>query len=152
MRGEELQRLARETAQTLAGVSESYPFTEHVLVYKVNGRVFLIVTEDPDEPIITVKAEPPRAEALIREHQSVQRGRYLDKRHWISIGSGKSVAAGCTRRPSGLGDLRQIPTTTSGCLSTHVFRFSGAASSRLRVAARPARARARRRRTSSTLS
>lgn len=91
--GTKLQRLARGAAQALPGVSKGYPFTEHLLVCKVAGHVFLIVTEDPDEQIITVKAEPPHADALAREHESIQRGRYLDKHHWVSIGPGESVTA-----------------------------------------------------------
>ncbi len=91
--GTKLQRLAREVAEALPRVSKGYPFTEHLLVYKVAGHVFLIVTEDPDERIITVKAEPPRVDALIREHESIQRGRYLDKHHWVSLGAGESVTA-----------------------------------------------------------
>lgn len=91
--GTELQRLAREAAQALPGVSSGYPFTQHLLVYKVSGHVFLIVTEDPDEQIITVKAEPSHADALVQDHDSIQPGRYLDKHHWISMGSGESVTA-----------------------------------------------------------
>jgi predicted DNA-binding protein (MmcQ/YjbR family) len=66
-------------------------------VFKVAGRVFLIVTEDPDEQIVTVKAEGPRAEALIREHESIQHGRYLDKRHWLSVGAGGAVTTSLVR-------------------------------------------------------
>ncbi|AXE40021.1 hypothetical protein JS278_02887 [Acidipropionibacterium virtanenii] len=70
-----------------------YPFTPHLAVYKVAGHVFLIVTEDPDEQIITIKVEPAHAIALIREHASIEAGRYLDKRHWMSVGPGAGIAA-----------------------------------------------------------
>lgn len=93
MDGQELQRRARDAASDLPGVNDGYPFTKSLLVYKVCGRVFLIVTEDPEEQIITVKAEPPHADALIRDHGSIEPGRYLDKNHWISIGPGQSVSA-----------------------------------------------------------
>ncbi|MFI5476571.1 hypothetical protein ACIA6D_41120 [Streptomyces cacaoi] len=35
-------------------------------MYKVADKVFLIVTDDPDEQIITVKCEPERTRALER--------------------------------------------------------------------------------------
>lgn len=91
MDGAALQHRACDVAAALPGVSDGHPFTRHLLVYKVAGRVFLIVTEDPDEQIITVKAEPQHADGLVREHENVQRGRYLDKHHWISVGPGGSV-------------------------------------------------------------
>lgn len=40
--GTTLQRLARESAQALPGVSTGYPFTEHLLVHKIAGHVVLI--------------------------------------------------------------------------------------------------------------
>ncbi|MFI2652068.1 MmcQ/YjbR family DNA-binding protein [Micromonospora fulviviridis] len=89
--GTGLQRAALETARSLPGVEEGYPFTEGLLVFKVVGHVFLIVTEDPEEQIITVKSEPPHVDALVREHPSAQPGRYLDKHHWVSIGPGESI-------------------------------------------------------------
>ena len=89
--GSALQDVARQTAEALAEVTSGYPFTRSLLVYKVSGRVFLIITEDPNEEIITVKAEPPHIDALVTRHESIQPGRYLDKYHWVSIGPGTGV-------------------------------------------------------------
>jgi hypothetical protein len=41
--GEKLQDRARDTALALPGVSHGRPFTEQLDVYKVAGKVFLIV-------------------------------------------------------------------------------------------------------------
>lgn len=86
-----LQDRARETARSLPGVTEGYPFTDTLQVFKVAGRVFLIVTEDPDQPFITVKAEPADVQELVAEHDSVQPGRYLNKRHWITATPGPDI-------------------------------------------------------------
>lgn len=91
--GPQLQELARNTAHTLPGATEGYPFTEHLQVFKVAGRVFLVVTQDPAEQIITVKADPAHAVALIDEYETVEQGRYFDKRHWVSVGAGTSMTA-----------------------------------------------------------
>ncbi|MCX2730624.1 MmcQ/YjbR family DNA-binding protein [Saccharopolyspora sp. NFXS83] len=89
--GEQLQDTARETARALPGVTHGRPFTEQLDVYKVAGKVFLIITDDPGELIVTVKAEPEYGRLLRGRHTSITPGRYLDKRHWISLGTGPDV-------------------------------------------------------------
>lgn len=88
-----LQQTARTTADDLPGTSSGRPFVDKLDVYKVAGKVFLIVTDDPDEPIITVKAEPDRGRYLQHEHPTITPGRYLDKQHWISVGPGPRITA-----------------------------------------------------------
>ncbi|MET9718610.1 MmcQ/YjbR family DNA-binding protein [Streptomyces rochei] len=89
--GDRLQDTARQTALALSDVSHSRPFTPQLDVYKVAGKVFLIVTDDPDEQIITVKCEPEHARAQVQRHTSITPGRYLDKRHWITLGPGPGI-------------------------------------------------------------
>ncbi|MEU1570688.1 MmcQ/YjbR family DNA-binding protein [Streptomyces collinus] len=89
--GDRLQDTARRAALALADVSHGYPFTPGLDVYKVAGKVFLIVTDDPGEQIITVKCEPEHARAHVRGYASITPGRYLDKRHWISLGPGPGI-------------------------------------------------------------
>ena len=89
--GERLQSIARETARSLPGVSHGRPFVEKLDVYKVGAQVFLIVTDGPEEQIITVKADPGRGHLLRDQYVSVTAGRYLDKRHWVSVGAGDGV-------------------------------------------------------------
>ncbi|MFD5341190.1 MmcQ/YjbR family DNA-binding protein [Streptomyces hawaiiensis] len=89
--GDRLQDTACRAALGLPDVSHGYPFTPGLDVYKVADKVFLIVTDDPDEQIITVKCEPEHARAHVRGHASITPGRYLDKRHWISLGPGPGI-------------------------------------------------------------
>lgn len=89
--GARLQAVARKVAASLPDVTEGRPFVDKLDVYKAGGKVFLIVTDDPDEQIITVKADPNDGEALRAEFPSVTVGRYLDKHHWISLGAGAGV-------------------------------------------------------------
>ncbi|MDL4812662.1 MmcQ/YjbR family DNA-binding protein [Actinomadura opuntiae] len=91
--GHELQDSARATALALPGTDQGHPFTEHLEVHKVAGKVFLIITEDPDELIITLKAEPEHGRLLQRTYASITAGRYLNKRHWISVGAGRGITA-----------------------------------------------------------
>ena len=89
--GDRLQDTARQAALALPDVSHGHPFTPGLDVYKVAGKVFLIVTDDPDEQIITVKCQPERARALVHRHASITPGRYLDKRLWSSLGPGPGI-------------------------------------------------------------
>ena len=89
--GDRLQDTARRVALALPDVSHGYPFTPGLDVYKVAGRVFLIVTDDPDDQIITDKCEPEHARAQVCAHASITPGRYLDIRHWISLGPGPGI-------------------------------------------------------------
>ncbi|MFE9354967.1 MmcQ/YjbR family DNA-binding protein [Streptomyces olivaceoviridis] len=89
--GDRLQHTARQAALALPNVSHGRPFTPRLDVYKVAGKVFLIVTDDPDEQIITVKCEPEHARAQERGYATITPGRYLDKRNWISLGPGPGI-------------------------------------------------------------
>jgi predicted DNA-binding protein (MmcQ/YjbR family) len=90
--GNTLQQTARDAAVALEDVSNGRPFTPHLDVWKVHGKVFLIITEDdPDQQIITVKADPHHGDALRRDHDSITPGYYLNKQHWISVGPGPGV-------------------------------------------------------------
>lgn len=90
--GDRLQQTARDTAAALGEVSNGRPFTSHLDVWKVRDKVFLIITEDdPDQQIITVKADPHHADALRRDHDTITPGHYLNKQHWISVGPGPGV-------------------------------------------------------------
>ena len=89
--GTQLQEVARQVASALPDVMCGYPFTPALVVYKVREKVFLIVTEDPAEQIITVKAEPNHGAALRRSFATITPGRYLHKQHWITIGAGVGI-------------------------------------------------------------
>jgi predicted DNA-binding protein (MmcQ/YjbR family) len=90
--GEQLQQHARDTAVSLEFVTHGHPFTPHLEVWKVHDKVFLIVTDDdPDLQIITLKADPRHGDRLRRDIDTVTRGRYLNKKHWISIGPGVGI-------------------------------------------------------------
>ncbi|GAB2496194.1 MmcQ/YjbR family DNA-binding protein [Luteococcus sediminum] len=89
--GEQLQDRARVTARALPRVQEGYPLTATLQCFTVSGRVFLIVTEDPELPIITVKSEPEVGRALAAQYERVAPGRYFSKRHWISVAPGEGI-------------------------------------------------------------
>jgi len=86
-----IQQAARDAADALPDTGSGRPFVDKLEVYKVAGKVFLIVTDDPGEPIVTVKCEPDRGRSLQAAYESIILGRYLDKNHWTSVGPGPGV-------------------------------------------------------------
>lgn len=90
--GKQIQHIAAEVAKRLPGTSSGYPFTEHLQLWKIAGKVFLNITEDePELEIITVKTAPDHGDKLRRDHASIGLGHYLNKQHWISVASGETI-------------------------------------------------------------
>jgi predicted DNA-binding protein (MmcQ/YjbR family) len=95
--GEKLQDRARDTALALPGVSHGRPSTEQLDVYKVAGKAFLIVTDDPDERIVTLKAEPECGRLLQHEHPSIPRA-YQPNLRYPALGGVVTPGVECPGR------------------------------------------------------
>jgi predicted DNA-binding protein (MmcQ/YjbR family) len=65
--------------------TESFPFGESTLVFKVRGKMFLLVGLD-DHPLqINVKCDPEKAEELREQYSSVIPAYHMNKKHWNTI-------------------------------------------------------------------
>lgn len=58
-------------------------------MYKVVGRVFALTTLDGEPARVTLKADPPHAEALVRGYDWIIPGYHMNKRHWVTITLGE---------------------------------------------------------------
>ncbi len=90
--GEKLRDRVRGTALALHGVSHGRPFTEQLDVYKVAGKVFLIVTDDPDERIVTLKAEPEYGRLLHSKRHSPAHLSHPQTSHSVTCASSRREA------------------------------------------------------------
>lgn len=72
-------------ALELPEVTEEQPFGPEVDVYKVVGKVFLLLAPESTPPTISVKCEPGLAVALRAEHDAVIPGYHLNKKHWNTV-------------------------------------------------------------------
>ena len=64
----------------------SYPFGNETAVYKVNGKMFAAIgTDEAGVDRITLKCEPERAEVLVGEHEHIEPGYHMNKRHWVTV-------------------------------------------------------------------
>lgn len=62
-----------------------YPFGENTAVYKVNDKMFALVTEKKEPVQISLKCDPLLAEHLRQKYESVLPGYHLNKKLWNTI-------------------------------------------------------------------
>lgn len=74
-------------------VEESLPFGPDVVVFKVNGKIFLLLPLDTDELRFNVKCDPEKAEILRAAYPCVLPGYHMNKKHWNTIIADHSVSA-----------------------------------------------------------
>jgi len=89
--GEELQEAAREMVEELPASTVGHPFGPEHEVYKVKGKVFMLLTDVVGAPVVTLKAEPEDSTALRAAHEEITPGYHMNKRHWITVGPGETV-------------------------------------------------------------
>ncbi|WP_435112553.1 MmcQ/YjbR family DNA-binding protein [Nocardiopsis synnemataformans] len=91
MDGETLQDTAQEHAESLAEAGLEHPFGPDWEVFKVRGKVFMLMTEVPGKPVVILKSDPGEAEALRTSHADITPGYHMNKRHWITLSPGDSI-------------------------------------------------------------
>lgn len=68
------------------GVTESFPFDEHTLVFKVMGKVFAITGLERIPAEVNLKCDPERAIELREEYDGfIYPGYHMNKKHWNSV-------------------------------------------------------------------
>src|SRR5436190_4314547 len=75
----------REYCLSKPGAEETMPFGPDTLVFKVNGKIFLLDGMD-DEPLsFNVKCDPDKAIELREQFACVLPGYHMNKKHWNTI-------------------------------------------------------------------
>ena len=64
---------------------EGFPFGEQTLVFKVAGKLFLLMGLDSDPLQFNVKCDPERAIELREEFECIIPGYHMNKKHWNSV-------------------------------------------------------------------
>ena len=67
------------------GVEECLPFGPDNLVYKVNGKMFLLISIDEQPVRFNVKCDPEKAIELREQYPSVQPGYHMNKKLWNTV-------------------------------------------------------------------
>lgn len=78
--------LLRDHVLQKSFVTEGFPFGETVIVFKVKGKAFLLISLDTDRLQFNVKCDPERAIELREEYpDSVLPGYHMNKKHWNTV-------------------------------------------------------------------
>jgi predicted DNA-binding protein (MmcQ/YjbR family) len=81
----------RNHCNSKSGVEESFPFDETTLVFKVGGKMFLLIgLTNADR--FNVKCDPEMAVALREQYACVVPGWHMSKKHWNTIHIDGSVS------------------------------------------------------------
>jgi len=81
MNAEELRNYCLDKKE----VTESLPFGEDILVFKVFNKMFLLMALNKDPLSISVKTSPERSVLLREEYPEITPGYHLNKKHWNSL-------------------------------------------------------------------
>ncbi len=65
-------------------VTESCPFGDDTLVFKVFGKMFALTALD-SAPSINLKCDPELSYELQDRYQAVKPGYHMNKKHWITV-------------------------------------------------------------------
>lgn len=76
---------AREYCLSLRNVSECFPFDDVNLVFKVEGKMFLLIPLDVEEPYISVKCSTDYTEELRDRYAAVEGAFHFNKKYWNMI-------------------------------------------------------------------
>ncbi|MCD4736352.1 MAG: MmcQ/YjbR family DNA-binding protein [Bacteroidales bacterium] len=72
------------------GVTESFPFDQTTLVFKVLGKMFTL-TDTEEEFSVNLKCKPETAIELREKYPSVIPGYHMNKKHWNTVRINGSV-------------------------------------------------------------
>ena len=66
-------------------ITEGFPFGEGVLVFKVEGKMFLLMNLDDVPVTMNVKCDPELAVDLRERYEAVRPGYHMNKIHWNTV-------------------------------------------------------------------
>src|SRR5919107_1119336 len=89
-----LQERSATRAEELPGVERTHQSAGDWKLWKVVGKVFMLQTAMPGEPVVILKADPDDAVSLREAHAEITPGYHMNKKHWITVHPGGGIDAG----------------------------------------------------------
>ena len=75
----------REYCLSKTSATESMPFGDETLVFKVGGKIFALTSLDAKPLTVNLKCDPELAVELREQFDSVRPGYHMNKRHWNTV-------------------------------------------------------------------
>ena len=70
---------------SLKNATESFPFDDINLVFKVEGKMFLVIPLDGNEPRVSLKCSPDYTDELRDRYNAVEGAFHFNKKYWNTI-------------------------------------------------------------------
>jgi len=83
----------REYSLMKPGAEETLPFGPDNIVFKVDGKMFMLLSLDAQPTQFNVKCDPDKAAELREEYACVLPGYHMNKKHWNTIVVDGSVSS-----------------------------------------------------------
>ena len=75
----------REYCLSKVAATESMPFGEGVLVFKVAGKIFALAALDEIPTTVNLKCDPDLGLELRDRYEQVRPGYHMNKKHWNTV-------------------------------------------------------------------
>lgn len=72
-------------------ITEEFPFDEETLVFKVNGKSFLLTNVNELPVSMNLKCDPERAILLREKYEAIQPGYHMNKKYWNTVDADGSI-------------------------------------------------------------
>ncbi len=82
----------RTYALSKPDTEEGFPFGEETLVFKVKGKLFLLVSVYSQPLQFNLKCDPDRAVELREEYDCIKPGYHMNKKHWNTIVPDRTIS------------------------------------------------------------
>lgn len=73
------------------GVTESFPFDEKILVFKVMNKMFALASIE-EFPFVNLKCDPEKAIELREEYEGITGAYHMSKKHWNSVSTQDDIS------------------------------------------------------------
>lgn len=81
----------RDYCLSKQGVTESFPFDENTLVFKVMGKMFALTNINASTFQVNLKCDPEQALELRELHPEIVPGYHMNKKHWNTVAFEESL-------------------------------------------------------------
>lgn len=75
----------RQYCLTKKGVTESFPFDNETLVFKVGTKIFVLMSLERQPLSVNLKADPDWSIDLREEYEQITPGYHMNKTHWNTV-------------------------------------------------------------------
>lgn len=73
-------------------VEESFPFDDTTLVFKLNNKIFALLSLNDLKNSCNLKCDPEKALELRASYQGIVPGYHMNKKHWNTVSLNSDVA------------------------------------------------------------